>query len=101
MAWKYKYNQWKLDLEEQQESGLSVQKYCLEKGVTYRAFCYRKRRLAEFDKAPDAESFVEVKIDEMPGISSGIILRQGTLEIALDRDFDAITLKKVLEILPC
>tara|TARA_B100000809_G_C14619038_1_gene344162 strand:+ start:82 stop:387 length:306 start_codon:yes stop_codon:yes gene_type:complete len=101
MAWKHKYNQWKQDLEEQQQSGLSAREYCLRKGISYKAFFYRKRRLSEFGNSVETGSFIEVQIDQQPITSSGIVLRQGTLEITLDRDFDAVTLKKVLKVLPC
>jgi hypothetical protein len=101
MAWKHKYNQWKQDLEEQLQSGLSAREYCLRKGISYKAFFYHKRRLSKFDDSVGTGGFIEVQIDQQPITSSGIVLRQGTLEITLDRDFDTATLKKVLEILPC
>ena len=101
MAWKQKYDKWKLDLEEQQQSGLSAREYCLRKEISYKAFFYRKRRLSEFDNSVETGRFIEVQIDQQPITSSGIVLRQGTLEITLDCGFDTATLKKVLEILSC
>jgi len=75
----------------------TVKSFCEDYGIAVWQFYYWKKRLSS--KAECSRAFSEVKLSESH--SPGIRLVAGSIEICLDRDFDADFLKKVLRVLNC
>lgn len=51
---------WKSHIQAQASSGLSQKKYCDEHGIKLAQFVYYRAHLAERNRDPEAETFVEV-----------------------------------------
>jgi hypothetical protein len=81
-------------VEEQMLSGLTVTAFCRDRDIRPGQFHYWRRRLA-----PVADGFVELRCPDRKG--AGIRLSRNGWQIAVDRDFDAETLQRVIALIPC
>jgi hypothetical protein len=84
---------WEERIQKQKTSGLSIQRWCRENQLAPHLFHYWNARL--FPKTLLRDHFIEVPTENGGGITlevRGICLR-------LEKDFDAPTLKRCLEVL--
>ncbi len=88
-----KKRQWQERIEQQRESGLSINRWCQENAISVSQFYYWKSRIcpttikrASFTEVVDAES-------------KGITIECGGVQMHLSKDFDALTLKRCLAVL--
>jgi hypothetical protein len=89
---------WKDNILNQRQSGLPISTWCRQNNITVPAYYYWRDRL--FPKAPlERSSFTEITGESMRSFPSGITLRCHECTIILDRQFDAVTLRKCLEVL--
>jgi predicted methyltransferase len=84
---------WKEKIFQQQNSGLSIERWCKEKQVTVCQFHYWKSKL--FPKQINASSFTEL-VDTK---NVGITIECDGLRIHLDPNFDTVTLKRCLSVI--
>lgn len=92
--------EWQEKIRQQRESGLSIDRWCLQNHLPPHIFYYWKSRL--FPKAPLTHScFTELPAGNQ---GTGICIEYRGVRIHLDRDFDPSTLKSCLSTLrgiPC
>ena len=86
-------------LEEQIERGLSVTEFAEEVGVSAATLYSWRRRLRD-EPAPRGGRLVQVAVSETSHEGGRVILRVGEeYEVELGADFDADTLRRLLEVL--
>lgn len=86
--------EWEDKIQQQRQSGLSIEKWCKQNQIAPHIFYYWKTRL--FPKPPlTRSSFTELTASQETGIS---IEYQG-IRIHLDKCFDSTTLKSCLSAL--
>lgn len=78
-------------MTEQEQSGLSVDAFCQERGLGVASFHHHRARMRKEEKRQGG--FVEIQPS-----GSGLRLVCGQLILELDRDFDAETLKRFLAV---
>lgn len=85
---------WKSLISEQEESGLSIDEFCESKGIHYTSF-YKNRK--KFQNS----GFVEIKATmKSPTLKTDpIILKIQDFSLEIPKNFDTITLKKILSVL--
>ena len=83
-----KLNEWSAQIEAQQTSGLTVQKWCEEKGLSTKTYYYRLRKVREqcLDFAP---TIVPVSV---PHSNESVRIEKNGLQISLPGDISAETL---------
>ena len=95
-----KSRDWEQKIQKQQESGLSVSRWCQENQIPYNTFVYWKRRFVKV--APlERKSFVELQENSA---KSGIHLECGGIRVNVEKGFDSSTLARCLQTLrgsPC
>jgi len=84
---------WQEKIQKQQESGLSVQRWCHENQISKHNFCYWRDKLSP--KLLNQPSFTELKDLE----KTGITIEYAGFYIHLDKNFESSTLKACLDIL--
>lgn len=94
--------QWKENILKQRESGLSIACWCRKNNIVVHSFCYWRKKL--FPKTLlDRSSFTEIsdkkKIDISDFKGAGISIEYQGIRVHIDRQFDALTLKRCLEAL--
>lgn len=88
-----KIHVWEEKILQQQKSGLSIRHWCHENQVAVCQFYYWKSKLFPRQIAPSG--FAE--IDHAKDV--GLTIECNSIHIHLNPDFDAITLKRCLEII--
>lgn len=88
-----KIRAWEEKILQQQKSGLSIQRWCLENQVVICQFHYWKSKL--FPRKIDASGFTEL-VDVK---NAGLTIEYNGIRIHLDPNFDAITLKRCLSVI--
>jgi hypothetical protein len=89
---------WIEHLETQEASGVSVAEYCQSQNLAVASFMYHRSRARRAGGVSSAVSgFTEVRL----GVGSGLRLSPagGAWSLELDRDFDAVTLRRFLGVL--
>ncbi len=83
-----KLNEWSAQIEAQQSSGLTVQKWCEENGLSTKTYYYRLRKVREqcLDFVP---TIVPVSV---PHSNESIRIEKNGLQISLPGDISAETL---------
>lgn len=112
-----KRGEWGRLIEEWKGSGLTQGKFCTQAGVSYSSFKYWKSRLGEpGTKKSGRGFFVPIVVEEMQSpsplkskdrgysireeeTSSLEILFEGGERIAIGRGFDAVTLRRVIDVM--
>jgi len=89
-----KRNEWEEKIHHQQDSGLSVQRWCHEHQIKAPTFYYWKARLNQ-KTSLSRSCFTELVNTKTPGIS---IEYQG-VRVHIDKDFDSTTLQNCLSAL--
>ena len=93
---------WEKEIARQERSGKSVAAYCESRDLAGPTFyIWRKRFREEGAPAPSGNSpFVEVATSSLERLASrsGIQIQAGGVVVAVERSFDAETLKLVLEL---
>ena len=86
--------EWREQLRLQQESGLSVSRWCKEQQVNYNSFLYWKKQL----RSVSAGSIERSSFKELPDLSSspGVTIECQTLQIHLGQNCDPAILMKCL-----
>jgi hypothetical protein len=88
-----KIQTWKEKILLQQQSDLSIERWCHKNQVVVCQFYYWKRRL--FPKQITASSFTELShVKEV-----GVTIECDGIQIHLNPDFDAVTLKRCLAVI--
>lgn len=83
-------------MEEWKKSGKSVSQFCIDKDLKTTTFHgWRKR----YDQKTPSLTEVPIKIPIEPEIRSSIELQWKSFRIKLDRNFDTVTLKRLLKVL--
>jgi len=90
-----KSRDWERTIQEQKQSGLSVCRWCQQNQISYNTFLYWKRRCVRISSLKQ-QSFIE--LSDRP-LKSGIELECNSVRVHLDKDFDALTLKKCVQAL--
>jgi hypothetical protein len=85
-----KIQEWKERILQQQNSGLSIARWCQEHQVAVGQFNYWKSKL--FPRQIEATGFTEI-VDTK---NTGVAIEYGGMRIHLDPNFDATTLKRCL-----
>ena len=80
--------EWASQIEAQQSSGLTVQKWCAENGITAKTYYYHLRKVREqcMETVP---SIVPLNV---PRLSENIRIEKNVLQISLPADISADTL---------
>jgi hypothetical protein len=91
-----KRSEWQSRIADWKQSGLSGNAWCRRNNLKYSVFLYWKDRLQHLQNA-DANGFVEVKEDRQA--IGGVELRVADVVIALSRDFDEVTLGRLMGVL--
>ena len=86
--------EWEEKIQQQQASGLSIERWCLKAQIKTHTFHYWKDRLHP-KVLLDRSCFTELSNAKSPGIS---IEYQG-IRIHVDNQFDSITLQRCLAVL--
>ena len=87
--------EWADQIEAQQHSGLSVQKWCEEKGISAKTYYYRLRKVRENGISDPEQKIVPLTVPEAHSNCS-IELKKGDLRICLPRDISVDTLLAVV-----
>jgi hypothetical protein len=90
-----KSHEWEEKIQQQLQSGLPATRWCQQQQIPYNAFAYWKRRFIPISPLK-RESFIE--LSDRPS-KNGIELEYNNIRVRLDKDFDAVTLKRCLQIL--
>ena len=80
--------EWSAQIEAQQSSGLTVQKWCTENGINTKTYYYRLRKVRE-QFMEDSPSIVPVSV---PRSSENIHIEKNGLQISLPADISVDTL---------
>jgi hypothetical protein len=88
-----KVQDWKEKILQQQNSGLSVTRWCQEHQVVECQFYYWRSKL--FPKKVDVSGFTEL----VDAKNTGITIEYNGMRIHMDPNFDADTLKKCLSVI--
>jgi hypothetical protein len=90
---------WRTIIDTQATSGMSVVKYCRDTQINPSYF-YRWRRRLQEQQPCCAAGFLELIPDRLSPAASGVRIRLGTrLSVEVERGFDALTLRAVVETL--
>jgi hypothetical protein len=95
-----KSRDWEQKIQKQQESGLSVSRWCQENQIPYNTFVYWKRRSVRVTPL-ERKSFVELQENSS---KSGIQLECDGIRVNVEKGFDSSTLARCLQTLrgsPC
>ena len=95
-----KKHQWKRTILKQRESGLSINSWCDQNGVSIQGFYYWKAKL--FPKPTlERSAFSELLDEKGPTVDkkAGIVIEYHGARILVDRQFDPLTLKQCLKLL--
>ena len=95
MSLSNKSRDWERKIQEQRQSGLSVTRWCHSNQISYHTFLYWKRRFQRLQSI-ERKTFIEIQ-DTSP--KSRIHLECNGIRIYVDKDFDAPTLAKCLQML--
>lgn len=98
---------WRMAIQIQGESGLSVRKFCEQEGVGEASFFAwrRKFRSEEMEKADDGEKkdnsarLVPVKLLDEGGTSAVEVVSPGGLILRVDNDADTENVRRVLQLM--
>ena len=88
---KEKSSYWRKLIALQESTGLSGPRFCQENNLVYHQFTYWVRKFRDESK-DESGSFLPVKLKQ----SGSIQIEHGKFSIAVDRDFDELTLKRIL-----
>ena len=80
--------EWSAQIEAQQASGLTVQKWCAENGISSKTFYYRLRKVRE-RYVENSPTVVPVSV---PHLSENIRIEKNGLQITLPADISTDTL---------
>lgn len=87
---------WQRRLAEQTASGLSAWAWCAREGLSYAGLLRWRKRLGERGRqAP----LTLVRLDEGTQSGRGLTLQVGAVRIDVGRDFDAVLLRRVVDVL--
>ena len=91
-------NEWKEKILKQNESGLSISRWCQENEELSERFYYWKKKLFQSDI--EKGSFIELKQENLPKHTSktGIKIEYEGIVFHLENDFDISSLKKCLQL---
>jgi hypothetical protein len=88
---------WPSVMQEYRESGLSVQQFCRDRGISPGLFYKWRKRLSNAPAGESNAGFVELLRGAAGSCSSGVRLQLGDeVTVCLERGFDPATLKDVL-----
>jgi len=85
--------EWKKQICRQQESGLSIERWCRENKIAPHLFHYWKARV--FPPVISKANFIEVKDKS----TTGVAIEYLGFRLLVDRHFDPLTLKRCLSLL--
>ena len=98
---KVRLKQWAEMVRQRNESGLSVSQWCRQNGVNQKTYYYRLNRVRRA-LCGEVEKHEIVPVGTEPDIASSheqISLSVGNVVVSLPDDFNADTLKRLLELL--
>ena len=87
--------EWEEKFQKHRESGLSVNRWCLENQISKSSFNYWKERLYPRQQILFRSNFVELSSTQ----NTGIVIECRGLTVRLDRKFDSSVLKQCLTVL--
>lgn len=100
-----KYATWAAQIEDCQNSGLSIQQWCTQNGISKKTYYYRLRRVRERTCSQIAFPIgsIERPVDRMePQVSVGAVrLHTGTMTVEIADGTSAQTIEAVIRALSC
>lgn len=106
-----KLHSWYEDIKARKESGLSVDVWCEEKGITRSTYYYRYQKvMSELETRFANKQTKELRFAQMPtapGLpepktrNNSIFIRQGSLEVEIPSGSDPANIRAVVEALGC
>ncbi len=95
MTREERYTQWRNMIEAQAASGMTVAIWCRENHVDISRFYLCRRRVRK-----QLSGFIELKADKSADCGSGVRIRlDAGVHIEVERDFDPVTLRAVIQAL--
>ena len=89
---------WQSLIDKQAESGLTASAFCREQQINaYRFYYWRRRLLKEQSRETNPRGFVELVPYEKQSSAGVRILLSNDLSIEVERGFDALTLRAVIQ----
>ena len=84
-----KFRDWEQKIQQQEQSGLSISRWCQENQVPYNTFTYWKRRCVPKTARLERKSFLELTENSS---KSGIQLEYDGIRVNIEKGFDSATL---------
>lgn len=85
---------WEQRIQKWKASGLSQKRWCEDNGVAPSSFHYWLSK--KQNQQLSAKGFTELTDRAIAALGSGLVIRLGSLVIQLDKDFDELTLHRLL-----
>lgn len=77
---------WPALIEQQKHSGVSQKKFCVERGVTYSSFGYRKKRLGKVSSAIEISRPKFIELD----LSTSVLPQRGHEDLVVELSFGVV-----------